>query len=197
MNRSWFVAGAFLCAVAGSAHAQRADCPKPGAPMPSRPPQLGGPAPANGVFNVEEGHVSAILHFERAAKAGPLPQQDAGIASAIEGTPLAQWNYEGYLPERVPYRVTRFFRDARGSILAFSEWDFAADVGTITMPGMNNRLVHGRPAGLFAMRSPSGCVSTTLSWKDDRKLYRLEIVGPLDPGRQRAVLVEIGEAVAR
>ena len=69
-------------------------------------------------------------------------------------------------------------RSPDGSVLALGEWDYKPDVGDVQSPGMNN------------------AVSTTLSW-DDRKLYRLEIAGPLDMERQRATLMEIGRALAR
>ncbi|HET9653404.1 MAG TPA: hypothetical protein VFP36_14485, partial [Usitatibacter sp.] len=157
------VFAAFACTIACAAAAQRADCPKRDVPMPARPPQIGAPVPEDGVFNVEEGHVSAMLQVERSAKRGALPAQAAGTASDVSATPLAQWSYEGYLPGPTPSRVTRFFRSPQGALLAFSEWSYAADVGAITMQGLDNRLVHGQPAGLFSMRSPSGCVSTTLS----------------------------------
>lgn len=186
---------AVACTMACSAMAQRADCPKRDVPMPARPPRIAAPLPQDAIFNVEEGHVSAILQVERAAKPGPLPPPASAIASDVSKTPLAQWSYEGYLPERVPHRVTRFFRSPQGALLALSEWDYAADVGTVDIEGMSNRSIHGQPAGLFSMRSPSGCVSTTLSWKDDRKLYRLELVGPLDIEAQRKALVDIGEAL--
>jgi hypothetical protein len=190
----------FLCiglvAISCTAIAQAPDCPKRGVPLPTRPPQLG-EVPENGVYDVQEGYVSAILNFRRSARPGALPPQSAAIAADVSSTPLARWSYEGYLPERVPYRVTRFFRSPEGALLALSEWDYAADVGAVTMQGLNNRIIHGRPAGLFAMRAPSGCVSTTLSWKDDRKLYRLELVGPLDAAAQRAALTQVGEALAQ
>lgn len=189
--------GAFLCAIAFGAAAQRGDCPKRDVPMPVRPPQIGTALPQNGVFDVEEGHVSAILHLEHAAKRDALPADAAVIASDVSQTPLARWKYEGYLPERVPHRVTRFFRSPEGSLLAFSEWDYAADVGTVQMQGLDNRLIKDKPAGLFSMRSPSGCVSTTLSWKDERKLYRLEVVGPAGMDRQRAIVTQIGEAIVK
>ena len=188
---------AWLAGFCGALHAQDADCPRRDVPLPARPPQIG-EAPRDGTaFKVDEGYVSAILHFEREAKPGPLPQPAASIATDVTSTPLARWNYEGFLPERSPYRVTRFFRSPEGALLALSEWDYAADVGQVTLQGLDNRQVKGRPAGLFAMQAPSGCVSTTLSWKDERKLYRLELVGPFDAGRQRDEIARIGEAIAR
>ena len=186
--------GAMACA----SWAQRPDCPKRGVPMPARPPQMPQQAlPTDAVFNAEEGHVSAILNMERSLKAGPVPEAAAGIATDVSKTPLAQWSYEGYLPERVPNRVSRFFRSPDGALLAMGEWDYKPDIGDVQFPGMNNANVAGRPAGLFSLRSPSGCVSTILSWKDDRKLYRLEIAGPIDMQRQRQTLTNIAESVAR
>ena len=188
-----------LGAAAGAAVAlaQSPDCPKPDARMPMRPPQITQALPPDAVFNAEEGHISAILIMERSVKPGPVPADVAPIASDIASTPLAQWRYEGYLPERVPHRVSRFFRSPDGSVLALGEWDYKPDVGDVQFPGMNNARVGDKRAGLFSLRSPSGCVSSTLSWKDDRKLYRLEIAGPLDMERQRATLMEIGRALAR
>ena len=187
-----------IAAVAASrAFAQTPDCPKANATMPMRPPQITQALPPDAVFDAEEGHISAILIMERSVKPGPLPPPLAPIASDIAGTPLAQWRYEGYLPERVPHRVSRFFRSPEGAVLALGEWDYKPDVGDMQFPGMNNASVGERRAGLFSLRSPSGCVSTTLSWKDDRKLYRLEIAGPLDIDRQRATLMEIGRSLAR
>jgi hypothetical protein len=182
-----------------AAWAQSPDCPKRGVAMPSRPPNMPQTQtlPPDAVFDAEEGHVSAILNMERALKAGPVPASVASIASDVSATPLARWSYEGYLPERVAHRVSRFFRGPDGSIVALGEWDYKPDVGDVQFPGMNNATVAGKPAGLFSLRSPSGCVSTTLSWKDDRKLYRLEIVGPLDIESQRAALTRLGESLAR
>jgi hypothetical protein len=188
---------AALGAVSGAAWAQMADCPKRGVAMPQRPPQIAQTLPPDAVFDGEEGHVSAILNMERSVKAGPVPQNVAYIASDVSKTLLGGWKYEGYLPERVPHRVSRFFRGPDGSLLAFGEWDYRPDIGDVQMPGMNNASVAGKDAGLLSLRAPSGCVSTTLSWKDDRKLYRLEIVGPLDMERQRATLKKIAESIAR
>jgi hypothetical protein len=191
---------AILCALIGAvscaAWAQSPDCPKRGVQMPQRPPQITQALQPDAVFDAEEGHISAILIMERALRAGPVPQNLAGIASDVAKTPLAQWKYEGYLPEPVPHRVSRFFRGPRGSLLALGEWDYRPDVGDVQFPGMNNATIAGKPAGMFSLRSPSGCVSTTLSWKDDRKLYRLEIVGPLDIDQQRATVMRIAESLA-
>jgi hypothetical protein len=189
-----------LCAgcIAAGAWAQAPDCPKRGVPMPPRPPQIPQQElPQDAVFDAEEGHISAILNMERALKAGPVPPAVADIATDVAQTPLSRWKYEGYLPERVPHRVSRFFRSTDGALLALGEWDYKPDIGDVQFPGMNNASVAGRPAGLFSLRSPSGCVSTTLSWADDRKLYRLEIVGPLQMERQRATLKEIADSLAR
>lgn len=166
--------------------------------MPSRPPQIPQEAlPPDAVFDAEEGHISAILNMERLLKAGPVPQDVAQIATDVARTPLARWKYEGYLPERVPHRVSRFFRSPDGALLALGEWDYKPDIGDVQFPGMNNASVAGKPAGLFSLRSRSGCVSTTLSWADESKLYRLEIVGPLPLERQRETLTRIAESVAR
>ena len=186
-----------VAAFSSLALAQTPDCPKADAAMPMRPPQITQALPPDAVFNAEEGHISAILIMERQVKPGPPPQQVAAIASDVSSTPLAQWRYEGYLPERVPHRVTRFFRSPEGALLALGEWDYKPDVGDVQFPGMNNASAGDKRAGLFSLRSPSGCVSTTLSWKDDRKLYRIEIAGPLDMERQRATLMEIGGSLAR
>jgi len=186
-----------LLAVSGALHAQTADCPKRDVPLPSRPPQMSETPPADGIYSVDEGYVSAILQVEKRIKRGLAPQPSAGPLRDLLETPLGKWGYEGYLPERTANRVTRFYRSADDAVVAFSEWDYAADVGTIDIPGMDNTTLAGKPAGLIAMRSPSGCVSTTLSWKDERKLYRVELVGPFDAQRQRAMLMEIGEALSR
>lgn len=197
-----FVREAVLFAVIGAvsfaAWAQTPDCPRRGVQMPQRPPQISPPLQPNALFNAEEGHISAILTMERSLRAGPVPENLAPIASDVAKTPLAGWKYEGYLPERVPHRVSRFFRGPMGSLLALGEWDYKPDVGDIQTPGgMNNATVAGQEAALFSLRAPSGCVSTTLTWKDDRKLYRLEIVGPLDMERQRETLTKIAESLAQ
>jgi hypothetical protein len=188
---------AAVAALSSGAWAQAPDCPHRGVQMPQRPPQLAQPLQPEAVFDAEEGHVSAILNMERALRAGPLPQQVANIASDVGKTPLVEWKYEGYLPERVPHRLSRFYRSPDGALLAFGEWDYKPDVGAMQFQGMDNASVAGAPAGLFSLRAPSGCTSTTLSWKDDRKLYRLEIVGPLDVERQRATLMRIAESITR
>jgi hypothetical protein len=186
--------GAISCA----AWAQTPDCPKRGLPMPMRPPQIPQQAlPQDAVFDAEEGHVAAILSMERSLKPGPVPEAVAPLAADVSATPLAQWSYEGYLPERVPHRVSRFFRSPSGALLAMGEWDYKPDIGDAKFPGMNNAMVGGKPAGLFSLRSPSGCVSTILSWKDERKLWRLEIAGPLDLEQQRSTLTRIADALSR
>lgn len=191
------IVSASIGAISLAAWGQTPDCPQRGVPFPQRPPQIPQSLPPDAVFDAEEGHVSAIVAMERALRPGPVPPEFASAASAISGTPLAEWTYEGYLPERSPRRVSRFFRSPEGAHLAFGEWEYRADVGDVRFPGMDNATVGARSAGLFSLRSPSGCVSTTLSWKDDRKLYRLEIVGPLDMQAQRAQVTRIAESIAR
>ena len=195
-------AGAVLLAMSMAASAQRADCPMPDVPMPTNPPAFSDdPAkvdPNADYLEAEEGHVSAILQMEKRVRSGPLPPSSAYVALDTLRTPLAQWNYVGYLPSPMASRVTRFFRKD-GSLLALSEWAYRRDMGgdLPSMPGVSNRTVGGREAGLHGLRSPSGCISTTLSWKDDNKLYRIELVGPMDAEQQRATLMQIGEAIAR
>lgn len=189
----WVSIGAFSCA----AWAQTPDCPKRGVPFPQRPPQIPQSLPPEAVFDAEEGHISAILAMERAVRKGAVPAESAAVASDVAKTPLEGWTYVGYLPSPSPRRVSRFFRSPEGALLAFGEWDYRADVGDAPFSGMDNAAVAGKPAGTFSLRSPTGCVSTTLSWKDDRKLYRLEIVGPLDMASQRAQLMRIAESIAR
>ena len=185
--------GALSC----GAWAQAPDCPRKNVPMPQRPPQIAQSLQPDAVFDAEEGHVSAILNMERALRAGPVPPQVAAIASDVSKTPLAAWKYEGFLPERVPRRVSRFFRSPDGALLALGEWDYKPDAGDMQFQGMDNTSVGGMPAGLLSLRAPSGCTSTTLTWKDDRKLYRLEIVGPLDVEKQRDTVKRIAESMTR
>ena len=194
-TRAWVAA--WIAVFSCGASAQAPDCPKRGVQMPQRPPQMTQTLEPNAVIDAEEGHISAILNMERALKPGPVPPAAAQVASDIASTPLSTWSYEGYLPERTPRRVSRFYHAPDGSVLALGEWDYKPDIGDVQFPGMNNASVGGKPAGLFSLRSPSGCASTTLSWKDDRKLYRLEIVGPLDIEGQRATLTRIAESLAR
>jgi hypothetical protein len=194
--------GTMLCAVSTLAFAQRADCPKPDVPMPTNPPAFAddpSKADPNAEFlEAEEGHVSAILQMARRVRPGPLPSSADAVAVDVLRTPLALWNYLGYLPSPMRSRVTRFF-GKEGSLLALSEWAYRGDMGgdLPASPDVSNRTIGGRPAGLHGLRSPSGCVSTTLSWKDDNKLWRIEIVGPLSIEKQRTTVMQIGEAIAR
>ena len=190
------------CVASSTAFAQRADCPKPDVPMPTNPPAFSEDAskadPNAEFLEAEEGHVSAIMQMARRVRPGPLPASADPVAVDVLRTPLAQWNYAGYLPSPMPTRVTRFFRK-EGATLALSEWAYRRDMGgdLPANPDVSNRTIGGRPAGLHGLRSPSGCVSTTLSWKDDNKLWRIEVVGPLSVEQQRATVMQIGEAIAR
>jgi len=113
------------CVASSTAFAQRADCPKPDVPMPTNPPAFSEDAskadPNAEFLEAEEGHVSAIMQMARRVRPGPLPASADAVAVDVLRTPLAQWNYAGYLPSPMPTRVTRFFRK-EGATLALSEW---------------------------------------------------------------------------
>jgi hypothetical protein len=149
------------------------------------------------VTDVEEGHVSGLLRMESRVRPEPTPPEAAQVAADVARTPLAAWRLVGYVDTHVKSRAWRMFRSGDGALFSLEEWNYKADGGAIfQMPGTTNRKVGAHAASLRGMRAPSGCVLSTLTWYDDRKEYRLEIVGPLDIEAQRALLMQVGEAIA-
>ena len=151
----------------------------------------------NWLRDVEEGHVSSLLFVEKRSRGEPLPADAAPMAADLQRTPLSAWRYVGHVPTGMPSRAERLYRASDGSLLSLQEWSYKADGGAIyRMPGMSNRKVGGHAATLTGMKGPSGCVKSILQWQDDRKDYRLELAGPLDVEAQRALLVQVAEAIA-
>jgi hypothetical protein len=232
-------AACVLLALAGMAHAQRADCPHLDAPLPQRPPgeppallppvsfpqRLDDPVqppqsrqlsrdefPADAMRQwdrgvekqrandwldqAEEGHVAMVARAARDAQPSSPPRELASAPTDMALSPLASWTYLGFSPAG-PHHLRRYWRAADGSIIELDEHDLQATGGAVfTLPGMDNARINGRPATISGLRSPSGCIASSLAWYDQRKAYALRLVGPLELQRQRAVLMEVAQSIA-
>jgi hypothetical protein len=148
------------------------------------------------LLEAEEGHVAMVARASRGAQLSPPPPGLASAASDIASSPLASWTYLGFSPAG-PHHLRRYWRAGDGSIIEMDELDLEATGGAvITLPGMHNARVNERPATMSGLRSPSGCIQSSLAWYDQRKSYALRLAGPLDLQRQRAVLMEVAQSIA-
>jgi len=144
----------------------------------------------------EEGHVAMVARASMGAQRSSPPAELASAAADVALSPLSSWTYLGFSPAG-PHHLRRYWRAGDGSIIELDELDLAATGGAvITLPGMDNARVNGRPATVSGLRSPSGCIESSLAWYDARKSYALRLVGPLELQRQRAVLMEVAQSIA-
>jgi hypothetical protein len=144
----------------------------------------------------QEGHVAMVAHAAVHAQRSTPPPELAAAATDMGGSLLAAWSYLGFAPAG-PHHVRRYWRAGDGSIIEVDEHDLEAAGGAVfTLPGMDNARVGARPATVGGLRSPSGCIASSLGWYDERRSYALQLVGPLDLSRQRAVLMEVARWMA-
>jgi hypothetical protein len=217
MNASAWAA-IIVSLAAFSATAQRPDCPVRDAPRPSAPPgkppeflpkftfpevwgeEVKTEAPLMGpsseeLIDAEEGHVTAVARTTELAH-GPAPAEDILRLGVDPGkTDLSGWRFEGYVREMPRQKVTRVFT-RHGSTLVFEEWNFAADGARVYPTRQPSTAVGPFPATWGGLRAPSGCVSTALTWGDDKTNYSLRLVGPLSLDEQRALLLRVARSIA-
>jgi len=144
----------------------------------------------------EEGHVAMVARASRTARLSPPPPELASAASDMALSPLKSWTYLGFAPAGA-HHLRRYWRAVDGSIIEMEELDLEATGGAvITLPGMDNARVNQHPATMSGLRSPSGCIESSLAWYDQRKSYTLRLVGPIELQRQRAVLMEVAQSIA-
>jgi len=209
---------AFLTLNSGSAIAQRADCPKEDAPrpmMPAGPPPKYVPEvdfraspdeprrttrfpppgpPKYGLLDAEEGHLAGMLSPLKYGSAKEPSADTLRQLVPVVATQLASWKLLGY--ERPHFRVHQvglFTKD--GSTLRFEQYRQFPDQGVAYRPSQANATIGSIPAWEGGIRSPSGCVKSTLNWTVDDLNFSLMIVGPLTWESQKALLMQIAASV--
>jgi len=97
----------------------------------------------------------------------------------LEGTPFAQFDHLGSLPESVGDKRSRLYRGFRlpnGRTLTLFEHDMSADGSRIWRdPNYQAEWVNGLPAHLSVFQAPSGKAISHLSWTEGRRNYELWI----------------------
>jgi hypothetical protein len=148
------------------------------------------------IVDAEEGFIASTAWEAAKATPGPLPPALHAFAIPADKLSLAGWTFLGFR-QTGRLHVHRYFRAPEGSLLEIDEWAYKEMGGAIYgLPGASNVKVADRPARLGGLRGPSGCVSSSLSWHDDRVKYALLIVGPLDVAAQRRRLEEVAASMA-
>ena len=166
--------------------------------------------PQENPIDAEEGHLTAMARLAKAARHEPPPADVLAGAVDLRKTRLSAWQFDGYVPNPAAHRarcdaagncstssrhkVTRVFsRD--GSTVLFEDWNMAAD-GAAVVATPPQAIAIGRFFGnAGALRSPSGCVSASLSWHGEGKSFSLKIIGPMSLQRQRDVLLDLARSI--
>jgi len=187
--------GMALLVVAFAVSAQRVDCPVRGGSMPRTPP--GKPPFTDQIGELtqaEEGHLTAIARMVEYADATP-PAPDVLLGLVDPGkTALSQWRFEGHVRGEPRHKVPRVFTKG-GSVLVFEQWNMAADGASVVSSAGPSVMLGQLPAWRGGLRSPSGCVSASLTWHDAGVKYSLTVAGPLSLSGQRDLLVSIARSI--
>lgn len=208
-----------LAVAAGNATAQRADCPKdilvsnpllpPGPPptvepefdfpaspdTPSRPPRFPPPGPPKyDLLETEEGYLAEMVRSARSPSA-PAPSAEAlRQLVPVSDTKLATWQFVKH--ERTHFRVQQISLFSKnGSLLRFQQYREFPDQGAAFPLNQANARIGDIPAWEAGLRSPSGCVLATLSWKAGDLHFSLSTSGPLDWAAQKALLMDIASSI--
>jgi hypothetical protein len=127
----------------------------------------------------------------------PPPSKPPAHAIDVSRTALRGRDLQGTVPETSPHHLTRLFRRADGTLRGLTELRYRAAGGSVyRFEGTSSAQVGTHPAILGGVKGPSGCVASTLSWSDDRRHFKLEIAGVLEPAAQRATLLSVAESIA-
>jgi hypothetical protein len=209
--------GLMFLAVTTVASGQRADCPVRDAPSQMSPagkppafrPNVTFPAtwegkpgietgvilpPQKDLLDAEEGHATAVARLAQVAKPARPPAEVLRELIDTTKTPLSQWRFHGYVPGMSPHRVSRVFsRD--GSVLVLEQWNMAADGAAIVAAPPQTIRIGRLSANAGGLRTPSGCVSASLSWVEGQVSHSLRIVGPKSLQEQRDVLLDVARSI--
>ena len=160
--------GVLLALASWDGHAQRADCP------------------VHAAF-------AGMVH---SAAARPPADDVASELVDPAKTLLSEWHFEGYVRDSPRHKVPRVFT-RQGSVLVFEQWNMAADGASIVSTPPPDLQIGKSPATWGGMRTPSGCVSYALTWREAGTKYSLQIAGPLPAEQQREVLVSLARSIER
>ena len=169
--------------------------------------------PGDDPIDAEEGHLAAIARL--AQTAGPQPPPADVLAELVDTrkTLLSAWRFEGYILEPQPagppcrpgtspgncwtssrHKVVRVFSQGDSTVL-FEQWNMAAD-GAAVVATPPQTIAIGRFSGhTGGLRSPSGCVSATLSWHGEGMSFSLKAFGSPSLQQQRDLLLELGRSI--
>ena len=151
---------------------------------------------SDGVNEVQDADVRGVLQTANAIRARPA--MASAMAIDLSKTSLATWAFLGSVPQGIgkPTYVTRVFERADRELFQLDEFHYEVAGGAIyTLEGMANRRVGDYPATMVSLRGRSGCVESQLAWHDSHISYTLRTSGPLDLAAQRALLLEVAQAI--